>query len=70
MYVEILKTINEVILKEQIKRIKDSKQYSIIVHGGTDVSSRGELLIQGFRECLGECLELPWCAWTRHTRQA
>ena len=25
---------------------------------------------QGFRECLGECLELPRCAWIRHGFQA
>ena len=44
-YVEILKTISEVILKEQIKRIKNSKQYSIIIDESTDMSSQKELLI-------------------------
>ena len=43
-YVEILKIISEVILKEQIKRIRNSKQYSIIIDESTGISSHKVLL--------------------------
>ena len=46
-YVEILKIIkiiSEVILKQQIKRIKNSKQYSKIIDESTDISSHKVLL--------------------------
>ena len=44
-YVEILKIINEVILKEQVKRIKNSKHYSIIIDESTDITSQKEFMI-------------------------
>ena len=43
--VEILKIINEVILKEQVKKIKNIRHYSIIIDESTDITSQKELMI-------------------------
>ena len=42
---EILKALNDVISAEQIKRIKDSELYSIIVDESTDINTIKEMMI-------------------------
>lgn len=44
-YLEILKTLSEVILKEQIERLKETTHYSIIIDESTDITHQKELIV-------------------------
>ena len=44
-YLEILKTMSDIAIKEQIKRIKSSKYYSLVIDESTDIANQKELMI-------------------------